>query len=113
MSAGFIWAPLAVAVPAALVGFLAGPRVVAARSAGGAALLGVGVTVFSAVAYVLGVFSLVTAVEVSGVRPADVGDLVSPELWGITLVVGLALSPVGALAAWAVWRHARRAARPA
>ena len=114
MTERLYWVPFALAASAALAGFAAGPRVAAAPSAGAAALLGVGVTLASAVVYLVGVWAVVYAVDVAAGRLSDtgIGDLLSAELWGIAFVVALVFSPVGALAAWAFWRRARTAARP-
>ena len=101
-----VWAPLAFGLPAALVGFVAGPRVARSASAVAAAGLGVGV---AAAVYVLGLFVILDAADGSP-TDVDAGELLLPEVWGIVLAAALALSPVGALATVAARRWMRRGA---
>ena len=108
MTARLYWVPPALVGSAALAGALAGPRVLAAAGAGRAAVLGVGVTLAAAAVYVLGASAGIYAADIAAGRPGDTGDLLSAELWGITLVAALALSPLGAGAAVAAWRWGRR-----
>lgn len=107
--------PLLLAVPAAAVGAVAGPLLAQAADGLGAAVVGVGVTLGSALLYVVAGGAILFAMELlsgNNTMGQDPGGVIAAFFYAgaFALLGGLVASPLGALGGFIAWRQIRRSA---